>query len=157
MAGEIVTQPNGTQGLNFYGVRTTDKERTSFHWTDQVERQLELQLDGDVNGGVVSVDFDDDSKQILPSGSMILEAKGFSSTGGTVTISAEDASANIVALPAVVMAAGLWTVVRDVDVSITQDTQLSVAGLAAGETAKVFLRILHPSRGDGTGVLDKRV
>ncbi len=155
MSGEIVTQPNGTQGLNFYGVRKTDKERTSFHWTDQVERQLELQLDGDVDGGVIAVDFNDDSKQILPAGSLILEAKSYSTTGGTVTNTAEDAQANMLALPAVAAGANAWVVVRDIDGLIQNDSQLSVTGLAAGEKMKVFLRICHPAEGDGTGVLDR--
>jgi len=116
MNSEIVKQGTNVQGRTHYGPRSTDKEATSYQWTNNVKRMLEAQLDGDI-APVVAVDFDDDTYQVLPKGSIITNAYAYSTTGAAVTITPEGVSGALAPI-ALAPAAEGWVAVRDIDLII---------------------------------------
>jgi len=124
----IVKQTNGNHAATSYGPRTTTKRVPLHRPVRAEERQIVLQLDGD-EFPVLTADFADDALSVLRKGDFLIEVAAYSDTGAAVALGIEDRGGAAANLPPVAPAAGEWAIARDVDISITDTTQIT------GETA----------------------
>jgi len=153
----VLSQANGEQGATSYGPRLRNKASPSKHGNQDVIRTIELQLDGDVQ---TYQEYEplNETQFAFPDGCLILDAFAYSDTGmASLSVQSRDGDGNIVPLlPGVAIPAHSWVTNRDLDVNTNATTQLIFFGLAAGETATVYITFLQTATDGGEdGVLKK--
>lgn len=149
----IVRSTNGNFAATTYGPRTTTN-RVPLHRPVRAEqRQIVLQLDGDILE-TLEADFADDALTVLRPGDFVTDIRAFSVDGGTATLELVDRDGTVTALPPQAPAANAWSINRDLDISIVESSQI-VGTIGAGEQVVVVIQYWSAETpGDG-GVLHR--
>lgn len=148
----VLKMKNGNLATTSYGPRRTDSRTTSSRPMSWSERELVIQMDGDVSPSVAA-DFVNQTMTGVNKGCFISHAVAYSDTGATISVVPTDSGGGTSAPIALAPAAGQWIAARDIDISTVNDTQFAFT-IGAGETATVVIYYLAAEVGVD-GVLAK--